>query len=116
MAESRKHARSPVRLAARWSQAEEPWEEVECRDVSLGGCFLETSTPPPLGTPVLVHLDLPGLRDQSGREVAAIIPSRVRWTTPEGMGVQFGMMGARETAALVELLGHRTSGVRAKVA
>jgi hypothetical protein len=28
----------------------------------------------------------------------------VRWEDSGGMGVQFGMMGARETAALLELI------------
>ena len=31
------------------------------------------------------------------------IPGVVRWTRPDGMGVQFGLLGARETHAITEL-------------
>jgi type IV pilus assembly protein PilZ len=60
--------------------------------------FVETPTPAPFGAAVLVYLRLPGMK----QEVA--IRSTVRWTKPDGMGVQFGVMGARETHALTELL------------
>lgn len=75
--------------------------DARCRDVSLGGMFIETPSALPYGTAVRVFLRLPGLKD----EVA--VDSIVRWSKPDGMGVQFGVMGARETHALTELLsGH----------
>lgn len=72
--------------------------EAECVDISLGGAFLRTAEPAPFGSKVKVWLRLPGVEDEV--EVESI----VRWTKPEGMGVQFGVMGARETHALVTLL------------
>jgi type IV pilus assembly protein PilZ len=75
--------------------------EARCRDLSLGGMFIETPAPLPYGTPVRVHLRLPDL----GGEAA--IEAIVRWAKPDGMGVQFGAMGARETHGLALLLGGR---------
>jgi hypothetical protein len=100
-------------MGARWSESDGPSQDALCRDLSLGGCFLETTSPPSLDAVILVHLELPGLRDESGQPITAVIRSRVRWTTHEGVGVQFGMMGARETAALLELL---AGAARARVA
>ena len=45
-----------------------------------------------------MFLRLPGLNDE------AKVKSKVRWTETTGMGVQFGMMGARETYALTKLI------------
>jgi type IV pilus assembly protein PilZ len=59
--------------------------------------FIETATPPPYGAAVTIQIRLPqvGLTTLRGT---------VRWTTSEGMGVQFGPTGARDTHGLVELV------------
>ncbi len=67
------------------------------RDVSIGGAFMATSGQFAYGESVIVHVHLPGLES----EIA--VPSTVRWVNKEGCGVQFGVMGVRETHALVEL-------------
>jgi type IV pilus assembly protein PilZ len=68
------------------------------KDVSLGGMFIEASGPSPaFGTPVTIVCELPGL----GRE--ARLPAVVRWTKAGGFGVQFGLLGARETHAITKL-------------
>ena len=72
--------------------------DATCRDISLGGAFLHTSAPAPFGAQVTVFLRLPGLE----QEVS--VKSTVRWTKPDGMGVQFGLMGARETHALIAMI------------
>ena len=69
-----------------------------CRNLSLGGMFIETIHPAAFGSSVLVQIQLPGLKAPTA------IPCVVRWTDKEGMGVQFGGMGARETHALTELI------------
>jgi type IV pilus assembly protein PilZ len=72
-----------------------------CRDVSLGGMFIETTAVATYGASVRLFLKLPGLKDY------AVVESIVRWVKPAGMGVQFQRMGARETHALTVLLsGH----------
>ena len=52
----------------------------------------------------MVFIELPGLLDEDGKPAVAVVTSTVRWTTPDGMGVQFGPMGVRETHALVRAL------------
>jgi hypothetical protein len=66
------------------------------RDISVGGMFVETTTPPPFGAEVVITVTLPGQKDR------LVLPAVVRWTRPDGMGVQFGLLGARETYAITE--------------
>jgi PilZ domain len=68
------------------------------RDISLGGMFVESPTPFPFGADVMIHVTLPG------QKTAFALPGVVRWLRgAEGMGVQFGLIGARETHAITEL-------------
>jgi type IV pilus assembly protein PilZ len=69
-----------------------------CNDVGLGGMFIETLEPAKFGEQVTVFMKLPELKQE------AAITGVVRWTEADGMGVQFGMMGARETYALTKLI------------
>jgi type IV pilus assembly protein PilZ len=66
------------------------------RDISVGGMFVETGSPPPFGAEVSISVQLPGQKDR------LVLPAVVRWTRPDGMGVQFGLLGARETYAITE--------------
>jgi len=69
------------------------------RDISIGGMFIEsTESAPPFGTDITIVGDVPGL---SG---SARLPAVVRWVKPGGFGVQFGLLGARETHAIAKLL------------
>ncbi len=61
-------------------------------NLSLGGCFVRSESPEPLGSIVMVRFSLPG--DPSARSVRAA--GRVAWTKPDpvtgapyGMGIQF---------------------------
>lgn len=67
------------------------------QDISLGGLFLESTVPGAIGSEVRVELDLPSL----GR---VALPGFVRWVKPNGFGVQFGLLGARETHAIGRLV------------
>jgi type IV pilus assembly protein PilZ len=71
--------------------------EGRARDVSVGGMFIESPTPAPFGAEIVVSVRLPG----SGEIMH--LPSRVRWGRGTGMGVQFGLLGAKETHAITEL-------------
>jgi type IV pilus assembly protein PilZ len=68
-------------------------------DISLGGMFIETATPEAFGVEVVVHVHIPG------EPSAYALPGIVRWTSSEGMGVQFGLLGAKETYTISELVG-----------
>lgn len=66
-------------------------------DLSVGGAFIEASTAPPFGAPIVVHVDLPG-----APKLALV--ATVRWTKRGGFGAQFGLLGALETHALAAIV------------
>jgi len=78
--------------------------EGTARDVSLGGMFIETEAPCAQGERITIHLTLP----QSRHELS--LPAVVRWTSQDGMGVQFGLLGARDTHELTTFLAARNVG------
>jgi hypothetical protein len=67
-------------------------------DISQSGMFIETSSPAPFGAGVSIEFEAPA------RGGATVVPATVRWTSAEGMGVQFGLLGARETYAIAEIM------------
>lgn len=68
------------------------------RDLSIGGMFVDTSVAVAFGTKVVVSIDMPA----GGG--AVLLPAVVRWVAPDGVGLQFGLLGARETHAIAQLL------------
>jgi type IV pilus assembly protein PilZ len=72
--------------------------EGSARNVSIGGMFVVTELRLPFGAALMIRIDLPGMSQ------LAELPAVVRWTSAEGMGVQFGVMGARETHGLLSLM------------
>jgi hypothetical protein len=86
----------PVEVGARGSSSERI--AGRARDVSLGGMFVESVRPFPFGAHVMIHFTLPG------HKLPFALPGVVRWLRgSDGMGVQFGLIGARETHAITEL-------------
>ena len=98
MTENRKYPRKILMTEVAYQVGDGPLVEAQCRDISLGGMFIETTSPLPYGATLRLHLPLPGIRGGS------VIDAVVRWSKPDGMGVQFGVMGARETHALTQWL------------
>jgi hypothetical protein len=74
------------------------------KDISLGGMFILTDFPTRIGEDIVVYLTLPG-----GKHKMAL-PAIVRWARDDGMGVQFGQFGARDTHAIVEFMEQSVSG------
>lgn len=70
----------------------------QSHDISLGGMFIESRTPAAFGDEVVIHVHVPG------EPSAFALPAIVRWIEPGGMGVQFQLLGARETHAITELV------------
>ena len=70
----------------------------QSKDISIGGMFVFTTASVAFGTDVQVRLRLPKARQDFS------LPGIVRWTNPDGLGIQFGLLGARETHAISELL------------
>ena len=98
MTENRRHPRTRIASPVVFQVGEGPRIDAVFTDVSLGGMYIETATPLPYGTAVRVSVRLPGMKQET--RIEAI----VRWAEPTGMGVQFGVMGARETYALTALI------------
>lgn len=98
MVELRRHQRArydvPVEFVTKGSN-----ERIagQARDISLGGMFIVTATPLPFSAEIVVHISFPT------QKTPFAIPGVVRWTRSDGMGVQFGLIGARETHAITEL-------------
>ena len=72
---------------------------IECvtRNISLGGMYLITQEELPYGTPVELELYLPALKED------VTLAATVRWNKPDGLGVQFGSLRAREVWAFNQL-------------
>lgn len=66
-------------------------------DISLGGMFVATSAPLPFGSEVVVSIAFPHQRGTFA------LSGVVRWTHEGGMGIQFGLLGARETHAIANV-------------
>jgi len=60
------------------------------RDLSVGGAFVEGHDIPAFGSKVILALTVPGHGELK-------LSGIVRWTKPEGFGVQFQLLGAKET-------------------
>jgi hypothetical protein len=99
--EHRKYTRHDLSAPAAFQLAGGPRVAARYQNLSLGGAYIETTEPVAYGTQVSVFLHLPGLAGEARFEAT------VRWTKRDGMGVQFGLVGARETHALTLLLGAR---------
>ena len=68
------------------------------RDISVGGAFVESAELLPFGTTVVLVGCLPCAKGDLR------LPGIVRWTKADGLGVQFALLGARETHAIVSCL------------
>jgi Tfp pilus assembly protein PilZ len=96
--ELRRHSRTAIDVLVEFV-GKDATERIggRARDISLGGMFIETDRPLPFSAEVTVHLTLPS------QKAAFALPGVVRWNRDGGMGVQFGLIGARETHAITEL-------------
>lgn len=96
-ADARREIRTPFRAGVAFTGPSGVEGRGEARDLSLGGMFVETATPPPFGTRVLVSIEVPA--STATLQVAAV----VRWVDDTGIGLQFMNLGALETHQLIEL-------------
>jgi uncharacterized protein (TIGR02266 family) len=97
--ELRRFIRTPVDAPAALSHkgASQPIAG-RARDISVGGMFIETASVVPFGTDVMIRVRLPGNKDE------LTLPGVVRWVRNDGMGIQFGLLGAKETHAITEIV------------
>ena len=97
MSDKRKYPRTPVALDVVFHV---DGEEVvaRSRDLSIGGMFVFSKKNPPFGASIDLVVDFGGVRG------SMTLPSVVRWRDSDGFGVQFGLLGARETHAIAQVL------------
>lgn len=98
MSEKRRHPRKLIEIPVAFHLGDGRRIEAVSRDMSIGGMFVLTDTPAPFGSKVPVELMVPKAKQP------ILVSSTVRWTQRDGMGVQFGLMGVRDTHALTEIL------------
>ena len=68
------------------------------QDISMGGMYVEAASSPAFGAKVTVLCHLPGAATPTK------FPGTIRWVRPDGFGVQFGLLGAKETHLLANLM------------
>ena len=104
--ERRKSERVDLLVRVTYQSVDELFSEF-ARNVNEGGVFIETDTPPPLGSSVALQFQLPGSDDPV--EVAGTV---VRITEgsdgnePPGMGIEFDELGAGARQHINALIRH----------
>jgi hypothetical protein len=95
--ELRRYNRVPLSVPVEFSEkGKEGRQRGQSKDLSIGGMFIETARPLAFRAELVVHLSLPG------QNAPFALRGVVRWTGAGGMGIQFGLLGARETHAITE--------------
>lgn len=67
------------------------------RDIAIGGMFISTPRILPFGSKFETRIAARGDRPEM------VLPAVCRWSSSEGMGVQFGLIGAMETHLITEM-------------
>jgi type IV pilus assembly protein PilZ len=98
VSDKRVHPRVPLSAPLRYLHADGTASEGQAHDISLGGMFVEAASAPAFGAQITIELTLPG------DKVVSKLPAVVRWSKPGGFGVQFGLLGARETHQITQLI------------
>lgn len=94
--EKRSHQRVPIDCEVTCHPANgEPFTG-RAKDICLGGMFIECDRKVEYGANLTITTVLPTAK------AFLELPGVVRWHHPGGFGVQFGLLGARETHALTE--------------
>ncbi len=105
MVELRRFVRTTIDVPLTFSRKGAPQTtDGRAKDISVGGMFVETKTVVPFGTEVVIKVRLP----KGTYELT--LPGVVRWVRDGGMGVQFGLLGAKETHEITEVVRRAEGG------
>ena len=111
MVELRRFSRVPLDISIEFSiDGRSERYTGRAQDISVGGMFIEVDHVPAFNAAVVIYATLPP------EKAAFKLPGVVRWVGDGGMGVQFGLLGARETHRITELLLAAVAVVRKKEA
>ncbi len=97
MRDKRQYLRAEFTVPIHLSTEGEPEFYAQSIDISLGGMFIGGPSPVPVGAEVSVRLVLPPLGELK-------LPAFVRWSSERGFGLQFGLLGAKETHAIGKIV------------
>lgn len=98
MVENRRHKRSLVDFTVEFSaRGSTELRAGRAKDLSQGGMLIESLQPLAFGVEIVIRVPF------ATRGAPIELSGVVRWNHPGGMGVQFGLLGARETNAIAEL-------------
>jgi hypothetical protein len=95
--EQRKHHRVPLHFGVTCIPGEGEAFEGSVKDISLGGMFVECERQVAFASSVTLVLS-----GVVARELR--LPAVVRWSDRHGFGVQFGLLGAYATHAILDLV------------
>ena len=98
MDEKRGHPRTVIDTAVTCHRPDGTNFEGRSKDISIGGMYLESTEPVAFGDQLTIELSLPRTKG------ALRLPAVVRWMHKTGFGVQFGLLGARDTHAISQLI------------
>lgn len=99
MVELRRFSRVPLQISVEFSiEGRSERYSGRAQDISLGGMFIEIDHAPPFNANVVVYAQLPLEKS------AFNLPGVVRWLGDGGMGIQFKLLGVRETHAITEIV------------
>jgi len=99
----RAQARPEIRVRIRWRRLDEPHTrevDAQTRNIGVGGAFIVSETPAPVGTPIEIAIASPATWEP------VRVRGEVRWVTPvggeeePGMGVSFQDLQARDVVSL----------------
>lgn len=93
--ERRRHVRKRVDLQG-VIEHDGTQQEAHITDMCPGGAFVELEETPPFGSKVKLTVKLP--------KSEVVADATVRWAKGIGVGVQFGLLGVKETFAITEHL------------
>jgi len=96
--DKRLHPRVPIDVTVTCEGPSVTAFEARGKDISVGGMYLHSTKQLPFGTELTLTVRLPGAKKDSR------LPAVIRWTKPDGFGVQFGLLGAVETHLISELM------------
>jgi type IV pilus assembly protein PilZ len=96
--DKRVHARVPIEVEVSCELQDGRTIAGVAKDISLGGMFIECPEALPFGTELTIIGQIAGISGETR------LPGVVRWSKTGGIGVQFGLLGARETHAITRLL------------
>lgn len=98
MVEQRRYARAVIEAPLTFTlKGKNDWRDGVGKDISVGGMSIETSENVPFNADIEVSVQLPGDDD------IFLLPGVVRWARGGRIGVQFGLIGAKETHVITEI-------------